>query len=572
MVLEQVKASDSKIIVITGGVCSSIGKGVLITAIAVLLKNAGYSVSVMKWDPYLNVDPGTMSPMVHGEVFITADGAEADLDLGHYERHLDITLTRDSSMAAGQVYQEVLTGEREGRYLGQNVQLIPHVVNAIKNRLLTFVAKHQVDFVLVEIGGTVGDIEADIFLEAIRQLRMDLGKEHLMHGHLSYVPCLSWSEDVKTKPTQHSVIALKRAGLAPDCLFLRADKPLTEQQIQKLSVYCAVSSEMIFHALTHDPIYDLFFDLAKQQVANKIQQYFGIKLIRSADLSAWESYVHMIKTSENQLRIGFIVKYTGTDDPYISVIDALKSATYHAGKRLVLVTIAAEDLEQPVTSDRYEQAMADLRSVAGIVVPGGFGKRGIEGKIIATRFARENKIPFLGLCLGMQVMIIEAARSMLHLPLANSEEFDQATPDPVIELMAQQKGITTLGATMRLGSYPCKILPGTKANQAYAATLAVERHRHRYEVNNAYRDRLAAVGIVFSGINQELDLVEITEIADHPFMVGSQFHAEFTSSPLHVNPLFRAFIAASCVYNALDKPVDSTEFASKQGVNNSLDF
>ncbi len=545
--LQHIKMTDTKIVFVTGGVCSSIGKGVLITAIGVLLKNAGHSVSVMKWDPYLNVDPGTMSPTVHGEVFITADGAETDLDLGHYERHLDITLTRDSSMTAGQVYQEVLTGERAGRYLGQNVQVIPHVVNIIKERLLKFVVAAKVDFVLIEIGGTVGDIEADIFLEAVRQLRMDLGCKHVMHGHLSYVPCLSWSDDVKTKPTQHSVIALKRAGLVPDSLFLRADKALTVQQLQKLSVLCSVPAEMIFQVLTHDPMYELFFDLAAQSLTVKIQEYFDIKSIRLPDLAEWEAYVHTIKTSTVPLSVGLIVKYAGNDDPYISVIDALRAAAYHAGRKIDLVVIAAENLEQSVDNPLYDYAMSQLQSVAGIVVPGGFGRRGVEGKIIAAQFARENKVPFLGLCLGMQVMVIEAARSLLGLPQANSLEFDELTPDPVVTLMEQQKGVAAFGGTMRLGSYSCTLLPGSKAQQAYDTMHVVERHRHRFEINNMYRERLVAEGVVFSGINKELELIEITEINGHPFMVGSQFHPEFTSSPLKVNPLFRAFIEAASI-------------------------
>lgn len=559
--LQQVLASNSKIIVITGGVCSSIGKGVLVAAIGVLLKKAGYSVSVMKWDAYLNVDPGTMSPSVHGEVFVTADGAETDLDLGHYERHLDIELTRKSSLSAGQIYQEVLTGEREGQYLGKNIQLVPHVVDAIKKRLLSFVVAESVDFVLVEIGGTVGDIELELFLESIRQLRMDLGKKHLMHGHLSYVPCLSWSGDVKTKPTQHSVIALKRAGPFPDCLFLRSDALVDENQLQKLAIMCGIPRGMIFHALTYDPIYELFSDLDAQHVTKKVQEYFGIEHLRIADLSAWNSYVNNIKTITTPLRIALIAKYIGNDDQYISVVEALKAAAYHAKRKLVLVVIPAADLESPVGGQAYSVAMSNLESVAGIVVPGGFDKRGTEGKIVAARFAREHNVPYLGLCMGMQVMVIEAARSLLNLQSANSLEINASTSDPVIALLENQKGMLTKGATMRLGSYSCTITPGTKAYLAYAATQVVERHRHRFEVNNAYRDRLAAVGLIFSGINSELNVVEIVEIANHSFMLGSQFHPEFTSRPLAVNPLFQSFVYAACAYSLEFKVALSQEGA-----------
>ncbi len=555
VLLQRLKARNTKLIVITGGVCSSLGKGVLISSIGVLLKSADYAISVMKLDPYLNIDPGTMSPSVHGEVFVTADGAETDLDLGHYERNFDMSLTRHSSVSAGQIYKEVLEGERQGKYLGHNIQIATHVVDVIKKRILRASLENPVDFFLIEIGGTVGDLEIEIFLESIRQLRDVLGNTHFLHGHLSYVPTLSWSGDIKTKPTQHSMNGLKRAGLVPDFLFLRTDQHIDQRALHTCSLFCGMVYDRMFQVLTHEPIFALFGDLDKQGLTSKIQAYFKIQQVRQADIGAWQSYVQRIQGSKEALRIGFIVKYISNSDPYLSVIDALKTAVYHAGYKLDLVEIVAEDLEQPEKSDRYEQAMDKLQSVVGIVVPGGFGRRGIEGKIVATRFAREHKIPFLGLCLGMQVMVIEAARSLLGLAQANSLEFDELTPDPVVTLMAEQKEVTALGGTMRLGSYPCSLVPGTKAHQAYAALQVVERHRHRFEVNNAYRERLSAVGVVFSGINNDLDLVEITEIADHPFMAGSQFHAEFTSGPLKVNPLFKAFVQAACQYKAQAEPV-----------------
>jgi CTP synthase len=542
--VQQVKARDSKIIVITGGVCSSIGKGVLVASIGVLLKNAGYSVSVMKLDPYLNVDPGTMSPLVHGEVFVTADGAETDLDLGHYERHLDVNLSRESSVSSGQIYQEVLDGEREGRFLGKCIQVVPHVVNVGKERILNFVLNQNVDFVLMEIGGTVGDIEGEVFLEAIRQLRMELGGKHFLHGHLGYVPFLSWTGEIKTKPTQHSVMALKHAGLVPDCLFLRADKAVDQQSVAKLSIMCEIAQGMIFQVLSFDPIYELFTSLDDQGLVFKIQEHFKIVHPRAASLDAWKQYIQRIKISTETIRIGLVAKYVGSNDPYISVIDALKAAGYYTHKKLELVTIEAEMLEHPEKKETYENAFKQLKSVKGIVVPGGFDKRGAEGKIVAARFAREHKIPYLGLCLGMQIIIIEAARALLGLDKANSLEFDEATCDPVITIMQQQKEITKKGATMRLGSYPCKLMLGSKAQKAYGKETVTERHRHRYEVNNSYRERLQAAGLVFSGLNAELGLVEITEIKDHPFMVGSQFHPEFTSRPLSVNPLFQAFMEA----------------------------
>lgn len=555
LLLQRLKARNTKLIVITGGVCSSLGKGVLISSIGVLLKTADYAISVMKLDPYLNIDPGTMSPSVHGEVFVTADGAETDLDLGHYERNFDMSLTRHSSVSAGQVYKEVLDGERQGKYLGHNIQIATHVVDVIKQRILRAALENPVDFFLIEIGGTVGDLEIEIFLESIRQLRDALASTHFLHGHLCYVPTLSWSGDIKTKPTQHSMNGLKRAGLVPDFLFLRTDQHIDQRSLHTLSLFCGLAQECMFQVLTHDPVFALFGDLDGQGLTHKIQTYFKIEQPRQAEIGTWQSYVQLIKASKEQIRIGVVVKYVSNSDPYLSVIDALKAAVYHAGRKLDLVEIAAEDLEEPIGSDRYQQAMSKLQSVVGIVVPGGFGRRGIEGKILATRFAREYKVPFLGLCLGMQVMVIEAARSLLGLSQANSLEFDELTPDPVVTLMAQQKGVTALGGTMRLGSYPCALVPGTKAHQAYGALQAVERHRHRFEVNNAYRERLAAVGLVFSGINTELDLVEITEIADHPFMAGSQFHAEFTSGPLKVNPLFKAFVQAACEYSVPVEPL-----------------
>ena len=540
--IKQVQKINTKFIVVTGGVCSSIGKGVLLSSLGVLLKNAAYSVSVIKWDPYLNVDPGTMSPLVHGEVFVTADGAETDLDLGHYERLIELNVKRDSSVSSGQIYQEVLDGEREGKFLGKCIQMIPHVVGVLKRRLLEFALNHTVDFVLLEIGGTVGDIEGEIFLEAIRQLKMELGSEFLMHAHLSYVPLLQWTGEIKTKPTQHSVIELKRAGLTPDCLFLRADKIIETHAIDKLSVMCEVKQDYIFQVLSFNPVYRVFVSLDSQGLGKRIQEYFKLPVIKESNIAEWKAYIQQIEQSEKSVTIGLIAKYVGSNDPYISVIEAIKSAGYHNNRRINLVVIEAELLSKDKENKENSVAWQQLKGLEGIVVPGGFDYRGVEGKILAAQWARENNIPYLGLCLGMQVMIIEAARSLLFLSDANSSEFDTKTANPVICMMSEQRDVTRKGASMRLGSFECTLTEGTQAYQSYNKKTVLERHRHRYEVNNSYKAALESVGIVFSGMNKDMNLVEIAELKNHPFMVAVQFHPEFQSSPLKVHPLFKKFI------------------------------
>jgi len=544
VLLEKVRVSPIKFIVVTGGVCSSIGKGILIASLGVLSKGAGYSVSILKWDPYLNVDPGTMSPLVHGEVFVTTDGAETDLDLGHYERLVGLNLEKDSSVSSGQIYKEVLDGEREGSFLGKCIQWVPHVVDIAKKRLLKFALKHNVEFVLLEIGGTVGDIEGELFLEAIRQLKMDLGSNHVMHTHLSLVPFLNWANEIKTKPTQHSVIELKRAGLMPDCLFLRADRDIEKQSIDKLSIMCEVKREYIFQVLTFNPVYRIFLDLEAQGVGEKIQEFFHLPSIKKSDISSWCNFIDNIAQSKETLTIGLIAKYVGSNDPYISVFEAIKSSAYNLNYRVNIVTIEAEKLEKDYDDQENSKAWQDLKNSHGIVVPGGFDSRGVEGKILACQWAREQNIPYLGLCLGMQVMIIEAARSLLHLDAANSTEFDAHTKDPVVCMMSEQQNITTKGANMRLGSYLCTLVKGTHAYNAYKADTVLERHRHRYEVNKGYKELFEQAWLVFSGINTAMDLVEITEIKEHPFMVGVQFHPEFQSSPIKVHPLFKSFIEA----------------------------
>ncbi len=539
----QVIQKNTKFITITGGVCSSIGKGVLISSLGVLLKKAGYSVSVVKWDPYLNVDPGTMSPMEHGEVFVTNDGAETDLDLGHYERIIGVHLNKLSSVSSGQIYEEIINGERDGRFLGKCIQMIPHVVDATKRRLMTFALEHDVDFVLIELGGTVGDIEGKIFLEAVRQLRLDVGSDRLMHGHLSYVPFLEWTGEVKTKPTQHSVNELMRAGLVPDCLFLRANKQIEEKAVEKLAIMCGIRKDFIFQVLTHNPIYQLFIDLHKQGVGKKVQEYFKLPSIKDSDLTEWKNFVELINASSTGIKIGLIAKYVGSNDPYISVVEAIRAAGYHVGRKIEIIVVEAEALEKgPYGGDT--PGWKQLKSLDGVVVPGGFDNRGIEGKILAVRWARENNIPYLGLCLGMQVMLIEIARSLGKLSDANSTEFNKSTGAPVVALLQEQQTVTRKGASMRLGAYPCSIKPGTTAAAAYKQAIVEERHRHRYEVNNVYREVFEKVGVTFSGVYQDKNLVEIAELNEHPFMLGSQFHPEFLSTPLKPHPLFKAFLEA----------------------------
>lgn len=541
--IAQVIENETKFITVTGGVCSSIGKGVLVSSMGVLLKNAGYSIAAVKWDPYLNVDPGTMSPMEHGEVFVTADGAETDLDLGHYERMMQIHLTRKSSVSSGQIFEEVLQGEREGKYLGRCIQLVPHVVDAIKNRLLDFALEQKTDFVLIEIGGTVGDMEGDVFLEAIRQIRLELGQHRLLHFHLSYVPYLSWAHEIKTKPTQHSVHTLKGLGIIPDSLVLRAEQPIDKKPIEKLSVMCGIDKHFIFQSLTYQPIYKLFLDLNDQGLCERIQTYFGVERPRQTDLSAWRNFIAYIEASKTEVTIALVAKYVGSNDPYISVIEAIKTAGYWHKVNVKLVVLEAEQLEKE-RNNPAAVVWQELKRADGIVVPGGFDCRGIEGKIMAAAWAREHNVPYLGLCLGMQVMLIEFARSVLGMKDANSTEFNQDTQHPVISLLAEQRGIDRKGATMRLGTYPCTLQKGTKAYEAYGQELVHERHRHRYEFNNLFRSDFEKAGVVFSGIYQEKGLIEIAELKNHVFMLGTQAHPEFTSAPLHVNPLFRAFMQA----------------------------
>jgi CTP synthase len=537
---QEVKKTKINFIVVTGGVCSSIGKGVLISSIGVLLKNSGYSVTVIKWDPYLNVDPGTMSPLVHGEVFVTQDGAETDLDLGHYERMLDLTLNRASSVSSGQIFQEILEHERKGLFLGADIQLVPHVVEAIIRRLLNFALTEKMDFVLIEVGGTVGDIEAEIFLEAIHQIRYYLGNERMMHCHLSYVPYLAWVDELKTKPTQHSVMALKKTGIKPDSLFLRLDNKVGQEHIKKLSIRLGIPENMIFQVPTCKPTYSLFMELQSQDLDCVLQNYFGQQNPERASLHQWQNLVTNIKKEKSSITIGLVAKYIGGNDPYMSVIEAIKAAAWHCLHEVNIEIISGEKIEQ-----KNKDELDALHACDGLIIPGGFGKRGVEGKIQAITWAREQGVPTLGICLGMQTMIIEFARSLAGLNDASSSEFDPKTSNPVIDLLDEQKEVVQCGGTMRLGSYPCTIKEGTLAFKAYGKKHIYERHRHRYEFNNRYRELFEKIGVAFSGIFEQKNLVEIVELKNHPFMVGCQFHPEFLSRPLKPHPLFVAFIEAA---------------------------
>jgi len=532
--------NGTRFILVTGGVCSSIGKGVLISSLGTLLQNAGYKLSVIKCDPYLNVDPGTMSPLEHGEVFVTRDGAETDLDLGHYERTLGVELSKDSSITAGKVFSTLLQGERKGDYLGKCITVVPHVTNEIQKRIITFSQDKAVDVVLIEIGGTVGDIEAEIFLEAVRQLRAQIPHDQFAHCHLSFVPYLSWADETKTKPTQHSVMRLKQYGLTPDMLFLRTEKEIEDRERDKVAIMCGIAKDAVFQVLTHKPVYKLFFDLAGQRAHELLQKKLGFPYHRDTDLSDWLTVIEKIEASAGKtVTIGLIAKYFGSNDPYMSLVKALKSAGFSHGVTVDLKVINTDDIEE--SGVNLDQVFAGLD---GIVVPGGFGSRGVEGKIAATKWAREKQMPFFGICLGMQMMLVEAARSLLGKEKAASSEIDPETPDPIITMMDGQQQVVSKGGTMRLGSYPCQLKKGSRAHTYYGADHVEERHRHRYEFNSAYQADLEAQGVIFSGVCPDNSLVEIVELKDHPFMMGVQFHPEYCSSPRKPHPLIGAFVGA----------------------------
>ncbi|MFT7586154.1 MAG: CTP synthase [Cellvibrionaceae bacterium] len=531
----------TKFIFFTGGVVSSVGKGVTAAALGRLLKARGLTIAVQKLDPYINVDPGTMSPYQHGEVFVTEDGAETDLDLGHYERFIDINLNQLSNVTTGRIYSEVIQRERRGDYLGGTIQVIPHITNEIKRRI-HLVAEHtKADVVMVEVGGTVGDIESLPFMEALRQMRHELGREDTMFIHVTYLPYIGASGELKTKPTQHSVRELRGIGIQPDAIIARADHDIADDLILKISQFCDVEREAVIPAVTSAILYRIPLEVEESGLADFVVRRLGLK-VQEIDLTEWKALVQEVEKPKKKMRIAIVGKYVELHDAYLSVRESL----YHAGISnnidVDIEWIYSGDLERGKSWDRLE-------SVAGVVVPGGFGPRGVEGKILAARWARENKIPYLGLCLGMQVMCIEFGRHILESDLVNSSEFDQNCKHPVISLMPDQHALSEMGGTMRLGSYPCKLSEGSHAFTAYGQPVVDERHRHRWEFNNAYRQTFEEAGMIFSGQSPDGRLVEIAEVKDHPFMVGSQFHPEFKSRPNRPHPLFHAFIAASLVMN-----------------------
>ncbi|MBN1659902.1 MAG: CTP synthase [Anaerolineae bacterium] len=542
----------TKFIFITGGVVSSVGKGVTAAAVGRILKARGLKVSIQKLDPYLNVDPGTMSPYQHGEVFVLDDGAETDLDLGHYERFIDESLTRASNVTSGQVYAEVIAKERRGDYLGGTIQVIPHVTNEMKRRIGLVARDTGADVVIVEIGGTVGDIEGLPFIEAIRQMRVDVGRENTVYVHVTLLPYISSTGELKTKPTQHSVRELRGIGIQPDIIVARSDYPVSEDDRSKIALFCDVEKRAVIPLVTTPIIYEVPLVLEEASLGDYLVERLGLVQAHSPDLDAWREVVDEIRHPKEPVRIGLVGKYVELHDAYLSVREAL----HHAGLRYNV----GVDIDWIDSEELERRGPASLEGVHGIVVPGGFGYRGIEGKIVAARYARQQMVPYLGLCLGMQVMVIELARQALGSDEPNSTEFDLTTRYPVIDLMPDQRDISEMGGTMRLGLYPCRLLPGTLAASAYEDTMMPggegdqvihERHRHRFEVNNAYRKLLEEVGMIFSGVSPDGRLVEIGELADHPFMIGSQFHPELRSRPTRPHPLFQAFIRAAAEYRAV---------------------
>jgi CTP synthase len=529
----------TKYVFVTGGVTSSLGKGITAASLARILKSRGLSVVLQKLDPYINVDPGTMNPFEHGEVFVTEDGGETDLDLGHYERFLGDDLRRDSNVTTGSVYQSVIRKERRGDYLGATVQVIPHITNEIKARIRKL-ADEDVDVIISEIGGTVGDIEGLPYLEAIRQMRKDVGRANTCYIHVTLVPYLETSEELKTKPTQHSVAELRSTGIHPDVIVARSDRPIDEPVRRKISLFCDVESDAVINAMNAPDIYAVPLDMEAAGLDKVVCRTLDIEA-PPAELDAWRDMVHRLAHPREEVTIGLVGKYIDLPDAYISVVESLRHGGLASDARVDIRWIPAEEVDGLL-------ADSHLDGLHGIVVPGGFGIRGIEGKINAIRHAREQSVPFLGLCLGLQCAVIEFARNVLGINDAHSTEFDPTTQSPVIDLMVDQHDVEDMGGTMRLGVYPAKLTPGSLADRLYGEPLVYERHRHRWEVNNRYRRQLADAGMVGSGVSPDERLVEIIEIPEHPFFIASQFHPEFTSRPDNPSPLFAGLVAAALSY------------------------
>jgi CTP synthase len=527
-----------KFIFVTGGVVSSLGKGLTAAALGTLLENRGLKVVLQKFDPYLNVDPGTMNPYQHGEVYVLDDGAETDLDLGHYERFTNVKLTRMNNLTSGQVYQTVLNNEREGKYLGKTVQVIPHVTDEIKNRIHFLAEKTKADVIITEIGGTTGDIEGLPFLEAIREFALEVGYNNAIFMHVTYVPFIKAAGELKTKPTQQSVAKLREIGIMPHVLVCRCERPLDKELRQKISLFCNVPVEAVIEEKDVDhSIYEVPLMLQRERVDDLVCRLLHLD-VAHANMAHWQEIIRKLIAPQHRVRVGVVGKYIGLQDAYKSVYEAIIHGGIGNDCGVEIVQVDAEEIEK-------DGAEKMLRGLGGILVPGGFGERGVEGKILAARYARENKIPYLGLCLGMQIATIEFARNVLKLPKANSTEFDPATPHPVIAMLDEQKRVTRKGGTMRLGSQPCQLTLGTKAAELYGSFVIHERHRHRYEFNNAYREKFEKAGFILSGNSPDGNLVEVIELNDHPFFVASQFLPEFQSKPHQPHPLFKGFIAAA---------------------------
>jgi len=526
----------TKFIFITGGVVSSLGKGITAASLGRLLKSRGFSVGIQKFDPYINIDPGTMSPYQHGEVFVTDDGAETDLDLGHYERFLDQSLSRRSNITAGRIYDEVIREERSGYYNGGTVQVIPHITNKIKEHFRRIADEEHPDVVITEIGGTVGDIESLPFLEAIRQFKTDIGREHVLYIHVTLVPYLKAAQELKTKPTQHSVKELRSIGIQPDIIVCRCEQALSRELKDKIALFCDINKNAVIENPDVEFIYQLPLLLEEQHLAEIVCERLGLPQ-RDPDLTEWKGFVDTYFSTKRSVRVGVVGKYVDLKDAYLSIGQALIHAGLAHEAKVEILRIDAEDLEEGDVGEI-------LFGVQGILIPGGFGSRGVLGKIKAAGYARENRIPFLGICLGMQCAVIEFARSVCGLEGANSREFDPQTPHPVIDLLPGQEGKENTGGSMRLGKSQCKLVPGSRAYAAYGVELIEERHRHRYEFNNNYRDLFTAKGMAITGISSDGERVEVVEVPDHPWFVACQYHPEYKSRPNRPHPLFRDFIGA----------------------------
>ncbi|MFA7645071.1 MAG: CTP synthase [Thermovirgaceae bacterium] len=525
-----------KYVFVTGGVVSSLGKGITAASLGVLLKRRGFKVSIIKMDPYINVDAGTMNPFQHGEVFVTDDGAETDLDLGHYERFIDESLSSDNTVTTGKVYSSVISRERSGQYLGATVQVIPHITNEIQERVLRI--DNGVDVVISEIGGTVGDIEGQPFLEAIRQMANRVGKENVLYCHVTLVPYIAAAGELKTKPTQHSVHELRRLGIQPDVIVCRSVTHLGNDIKEKIALFCSVPREAVVEAIDVSSIYKIPLQLYEQQFDSLVMRKLGLEPKQEPALEDWKEFVQSCENPERVVEVAMVGKYVSHKDAYLSVVEALSHAGSANRVRVRIRHVEAEDVEK--------EGISPLDGVHGILVPGGFGSRGVAGKIMAARYARERKIPYLGLCLGMQIAVVEFARNVCGISAAHSVEMDPKTPDPIIHLMPEQEGLKDLGGTMRLGEYPCELDPSSLSFEAYGGErLVKERHRHRYEFNNDYRELMSSKGMRMAGLCPGRDLVEIIEIEDHPWFVGVQFHPELKSRPVRPHPLFVGFIGAA---------------------------